>query len=126
MAPTNISARAEVGKSTMKKGRAFVTFLAGAGDYVKGVIGLAKGMRKVQSLYPLVVAVSPDVPAEHRRLLADQGCVIKAIDWVQPPEINGKEMEWAHEHFAVNYSKLRIFQAIITYSCTFSVYLNQY
>lgn len=114
MAPTHISTRGEMGKSGMKKGGgAFVTFLAGAGDYVKGVIGLAKGIRKVKSVYPLVVAVLPDVPAEHRRLLAEQGCIVKAIDWVQPPELNGNHMEWAHEHFAVNYSKIRIFQVII-------------
>lgn len=101
-----------MGKSTLKKSRAFGTFLAGAGDYVKGVIGLVKGIRKVKSLYPLVIAVLPDVPMEHRRLLADQGCIVKAIDWVEPPELDGKEMEWAHEKFSVNYSKLRIFQAI--------------
>lgn len=40
-------------------GSAYVTFLAGDGDYV---VGLAKGLRKVNSLYPLVVAVLPDVP----------------------------------------------------------------
>ena len=33
--------------------RAYVTFLAGNGDYVKGVVGLAKGLRKVKSAYPL-------------------------------------------------------------------------
>ena len=49
--------------------RAYVTFLAGNGDYVKGVVGLAKGLRKVRSDYPLVVAVLPDVPKEHRRIL---------------------------------------------------------
>ncbi|KAG6430409.1 hypothetical protein SASPL_108475 [Salvia splendens] len=43
--------------------RAYVTFLAGNGDYVKGVVGLAKGLRKVNTIYPLVVAVLPDVPA---------------------------------------------------------------
>ncbi|PKD78445.1 hypothetical protein CWS33_30245, partial [Escherichia coli] len=39
--------------------RAYVTFLAGNGDYVKGVVGLAKGLRKVKSAYPLVVAILP-------------------------------------------------------------------
>ncbi|KAJ1393366.1 Nucleotide-diphospho-sugar transferase [Sesbania bispinosa] len=42
--------------------RAYVTFLAGNDDYVKGVVGLAKGLRKVKTAYPLVVAVLPDVP----------------------------------------------------------------
>lgn len=43
-------------------GRACATFLAGNGDYVKGVVGLAKGLRKVRSAYPLVVAVLPTCP----------------------------------------------------------------
>ncbi|GFY91578.1 galactinol synthase 4 [Actinidia rufa] len=46
--------------------KAFVTFLAGTGDYVKGVVGLAKGLRKIKSAYPLVVAILPDVPEDHR------------------------------------------------------------
>ncbi|KAL8101100.1 galactinol synthase 1-like [Apium graveolens] len=89
--------------------KAFVTFLGGGGDYVKGVIGLAKGLRKVNSAYPLVVAVLPDVPREHRLLMVQNGCVLKDIDWVQPPKLD-KTVGWAHEHFAINYSKLRIFQ----------------
>lgn len=48
---------------------AYVTFLAGDGDYVKGVICLAKGLRKVKALFPLVVAVLPDVPSKHRDML---------------------------------------------------------
>ncbi|MBA0827132.1 hypothetical protein Goarm_011930, partial [Gossypium armourianum] len=60
--------------------RAFVTFLAGNGDYVKGVVGLAKGLRKVKSKYPLVVAVLPDVPDDHKKILVDQGCIVKEID----------------------------------------------
>lgn len=45
--------------------RAYVTFLAGNGDYVKGVVGLVNGLRKAKSAYPLVVAMLPDVPEEH-------------------------------------------------------------
>jgi inositol 3-alpha-galactosyltransferase len=29
--------------------RAFVTFLAGNGDYVKGVVGLAKGLERLRA-----------------------------------------------------------------------------
>ncbi|ONM60967.1 Galactinol synthase 4 [Zea mays] len=57
--------------------QAYVTFLAGDGDYWKGVVGLAKGLRRVRAAYPLVVAVLPDVPEEHRRSLRDQGCVVR-------------------------------------------------
>ncbi|BBN68775.1 galactinol synthase 2 [Prunus dulcis] len=65
--------------------RAYVTFLAGTGDYVKGVVGLAKGLRKVKSKYPLVVAILPDVPKEHRQILVSQGCIVKEIEPVYPP-----------------------------------------
>ena len=36
--------------------RAYVTFLAGDGDCV-GVVGLAKGLKKVKTVYPLVVSI---------------------------------------------------------------------
>ncbi|TYH91796.1 hypothetical protein ES332_A13G138500v1 [Gossypium tomentosum] len=60
--------------------RAYVTFLAGNGDYVKGVVGLAKGLMKVNSKHPLVVALLPDVPEDHRKILVDQGCIIREIE----------------------------------------------
>ena len=66
--------------------RAFVTFLAGNGDYVKGIVGLAKGLRKAKSCYPLVVAVLPDVPEEHRQMLVSQGCMVRRIEPIYPPE----------------------------------------
>lgn len=89
------------------KARAFVSFLAGKGDYVKGVVGLAKGLRKVQSPYPLVVAVLPDVPVEHRRILADQGCIVREIQPVYPPE---NQTQFAMPYYVINYSKLRIWE----------------
>ncbi|CAH2041031.1 unnamed protein product [Thlaspi arvense] len=76
---------AGLAKAASLNSRAFVTFLAGNGDYVKGVIGLAKGLRKVRTAYPLVVAVLPDVPEEHRRMLVAQGCIIREIEPVYPP-----------------------------------------
>ncbi|KAG1368014.1 Galactinol synthase 1 [Cocos nucifera] len=85
--------------------RAYVTFLAGDGDYVKGAVGLAKGLRKARSAYPLVVAVLPDVPVAHRQLLQDQGCIVREIEPVYPPE---NQTHFAMAHFVINYSKLRI------------------
>lgn len=87
--------------------RAYVTFLAGNGDYVKGVIGLIKGLRKVKSVYPLIVAVLPDVPEEHRRQLVSQGCIVREIEPVYPPENN---TQFAHAYYVINYSKLRIWE----------------
>ncbi|CAM8942612.1 unnamed protein product [Rhodiola kirilowii] len=89
--------------------RAYVTFLAGTGDYVKGVVGLAKGLRKVRSKYPLVVAVLPDVPAEHRQLLMDQGCIVREIAPIYPPK---NETQFAMAYYVINYSKLRIWEFV--------------
>ncbi|KAI7757124.1 hypothetical protein M8C21_029477, partial [Ambrosia artemisiifolia] len=88
---------------------AYVTFLAGNGDYVKGVVGLAKGLRKVNSGYPLVVAVLPDVPVEHRRVLEAQGCVVREIQPVYPPE---SQTQFAMAYYVINYSKLRIWEFV--------------
>lgn len=84
---------------------AYVTFLAGNGDYVKGVVGLAKGLRKVKSAYPLVVAMLPDVPEEHREILRSQGCIIREIEPIYPPE---NQIQFAMAYYVINYSKLRI------------------
>ncbi|XP_010243068.1 PREDICTED: galactinol synthase 1-like isoform X2 [Nelumbo nucifera] len=85
--------------------RAYVTFLAGNGDYVKGVVGLAKGLRKVKSAYPLVVAILPDVPEEHREILTSQGCIVREIEPIYPPE---NQIQFAMAYYVINYSKLRI------------------
>ncbi|KAL0364872.1 UNVERIFIED_CONTAM: Galactinol synthase 2 [Sesamum angustifolium] len=90
---------------------AYVTFLAGDGDYVKGVVGLAKGLRKVGAAFPLVVAVLPDVPPEHRRVLVDQGCLLRDIEPVFPPS-TGKESPFVRPYFAVNYCKLRLWEFV--------------
>ncbi|XP_042385806.1 galactinol synthase 1-like [Zingiber officinale] len=95
------------GKKDEPVARAYVTFLAGDGDYVKGVVGLAKGLRKVGSAYPLVVAMLPDVPESHRRLLAAQGCVLREIEPVYPPE---NQTQFAMAYYVINYSKLRIWE----------------
>lgn len=86
--------------------RAFVSFLLGAGDYVKGVVALAKSLRAVRSAYPLVVAVTECVPLAHRKLLAREGCAVREIEKVAPPG----GFKGALDYYAVNYSKLRIWQ----------------
>jgi len=89
--------------------KAFVTFLAGDGDYWMGVVGLAKGLRKVGSAYPLVVAVLPDVPESHRRILISQGCIVREIVPVYPPE---NQTQFAMAYYVINYSKLRIWEFV--------------
>ncbi|KAL8545390.1 hypothetical protein ACS0TY_005524 [Phlomoides rotata] len=94
-------------------GKAYVTFLGGEGDYVKGVIGLAKGLRKVGAAFPLVVALLPDVPEEHRRLLVDQGCLLREILPVFSPAIGDAiGTPFARPYFALNYSKLRLWEFV--------------
>ncbi|KAJ1292491.1 hypothetical protein BS78_02G395400 [Paspalum vaginatum] len=92
-----------------KRPGAYVTFLAGDGDYWKGVVGLAKGLRRVRSAYPLVVAVLPDVPEEHRRRLRAQGCLVREIQPVYPPD---SQTRFAMAYYVVNYSKLRIWDLL--------------
>ncbi|PIN08100.1 Glycosyl transferase, family 8 - glycogenin [Handroanthus impetiginosus] len=91
---------------------AYVTFLAGDGDYVKGVIGLAKGLRKVRAAFPLVVAVLPDVPEEHRHLLVEQGCLLREIEPVLLAGGSGEESPFVRPYFAVNYCKLRLWKFV--------------
>lgn len=111
MAPEIVGKAAAVAKAVAKAKakNAYVTFLAGDGDYVKGVVGLAKGLRKVGSAYPLVVAVLPDVPESHRRLLRSQGCIVREIEPVYPPE---NQTQFAMAYYVINYSKLRIWEVI--------------
>ncbi|PNX58274.1 galactinol synthase [Trifolium pratense] len=94
------------------KGRAFVTFLAGNADYIKGVVGLAKGLRKTKTMYPLVVAILPDVPQEHRKILVSQGCIVKEIAPVYPPP---NQTQFAMAYYVINYSKLRIFEVQLVF-----------
>lgn len=88
--------------------RAYVTFLAGNGDYVKGVVGLVKGLRKVGTAYPVVVAVWPDVPEEHRQLLVAQGCIVRQIQPLYPSD--EYELPFARPYYVLNYSKLQFWQ----------------
>ncbi|WOH14247.1 hypothetical protein DCAR_0933764 [Daucus carota subsp. sativus] len=109
MANTNNVFATPLVKAASLQSRAYVTFLAGNGDYWKGVVGLAKGLRKVKSAYPLVVAVLPDVPEDHRQKLLSQGCIIRDIEPVYPPE---NQTQFAMAYYVINYSKLRIWEFV--------------
>ncbi|MCO5560262.1 hypothetical protein L7F22_013873 [Adiantum nelumboides] len=106
---------------------AYVTFLAGDGDYVKGAVALAKSLRRVKSAYPLVVAVLDDVPEDHCELLRLHGCLIHPIE---PIKLNGSEsFRYAAAHYVINYSKLRIwlledFEKMVYLDADVAVYDN--
>ncbi|KAL5850916.1 hypothetical protein ACOSQ4_008929 [Xanthoceras sorbifolium] len=106
---TAIAKTSSLSKAASLPRRAYVTFLAGNGDYVKGVVGLAKGLRKARSKYPLVVAILPDVPEEHRKILVEQGCIVREIEPVYPPE---NSTQFAMAYYVINYSKLRIWEFV--------------
>uniref|UniRef100_A0A2P2J173 Hexosyltransferase n=1 Tax=Rhizophora mucronata TaxID=61149 RepID=A0A2P2J173_RHIMU len=97
-------------KQASMSSRAYVTFLAGNGDYIKGVVGLAKGLKKVNSKYPLLVAILPDVPEEHRKILVSQGCIVREIKPLHPPE---NQTQFAMAYYVINYSKLRIWEVCL-------------
>ncbi|VFQ84896.1 unnamed protein product [Cuscuta campestris] len=109
MAPDASSGGVAAARPAAAAGRAYVTFLAGDGDYVKGVVGLVKGLRKVGAAYPVVAAVWPDVPEEHRRLLVAQGCVVREIEPLYPSQ---DESPFARDYYVVNYSKLQFWQFV--------------
>lgn len=115
--PTTITKTTSLSKAPSLPKRAYVTFLAGDGDYWKGVVGLVKGLRKAKSKYPLLVAMLPDVPEEHRKILIEQGCILREIEPVYPPE---NQTQFAMAYYVINYSKLRIWEV----SCVFSFYFN--
>jgi len=91
--------------------RAYVTFLAGDGDYWKGVVGLVKGLRKAKSAYPLVVACLPDVPEHHRHIIQSQGCIVRQIEPIYPPTLSD-QTQFAMAYYVINYSKLRIWEFV--------------
>ncbi|KAH9307836.1 hypothetical protein KI387_035747, partial [Taxus chinensis] len=87
--------------------RAYIFFLARSEDYVKGIVALTKGLRKVKSLYPLVVAILPDVPEDHRLQLRNQGCIVREIEPIHPPD---NQVQFSMAYYVLNYSKLRIWE----------------
>jgi hypothetical protein len=66
---------------------AYMTFLPGAddGERLEAVVLLAEDLCMVGAAYPLVVAVLPDVPESHRRILVSKGCVVREVEPVYPP-----------------------------------------
>lgn len=113
--PAELFGESKVGALTggYNSKRGYVTFLAGSGDYWKGVVGLAKGLRKANSAYPLVVAMLPDVPEEHREILRRQGCICREIEPIYPPE---NQVQFAMAYYVINYSKLRMWEKFEDYS----------
>ncbi|KAI3732482.1 hypothetical protein L1987_63687 [Smallanthus sonchifolius] len=56
-----------------------------------------------------MVAVLPDVPADHRRILESQGCIVREIEPVYPPE---SQTKFAMAYYVITYSKLPIWEFV--------------
>ncbi|CDP15230.1 unnamed protein product [Coffea canephora] len=111
---TATKAAKRLAKAGSLPNRAYVTFLAGDGDYWKGAVGLVKGLRKAKSANPLVVALLPDVPQDHRNKLINQGRIAREIEpAASPPEGQDKFFAWAY--YAINHSKLRMWEVKLTW-----------
>jgi inositol 3-alpha-galactosyltransferase len=51
------------------------------------------------------------VPESHRRILVSQGCIVREIVPVYPPE---NQTQFAMAYYVINYSKLRIWEVRLT------------
>lgn len=88
--------------------KAFVTLLTKI-SYLPGTLVLAKDLNCVQSKYPLVVMVTPQLPAEAGDVLLRRGIIVRVVESLQPME--GGHTLAAHDtRFADTWTKLR-------YSC---------
>ena len=110
---TATKAAKRLAKAGSLPNRAYVTFLAGDGDYWKGAVGLVKGLRKAKSANPLVVALLPDVPQDHRNKLINQGRIAREIEPAASPPEGQDKFAWAY--YAINHSKLRMWEVKLTW-----------
>ncbi|KAI5819837.1 nucleotide-diphospho-sugar transferase [Pyronema omphalodes] len=74
-------------------------------SYLPGVILLGYSLRKVDSKYPLVAAVTPSLPDDCRQALIDCGIKIKEIAPLQPKD----KVKVVAERFEDTWSKLAVF-----------------
>ena len=87
--------------------RAWVTLLTNPG-YVPGVRVLNASLAGVGSAYPLVVMVTPAIDADTRRTLADEGCQVREVEPLRPPE--GLRDRYANARFAEVWTKLAVWR----------------
>ncbi len=85
--------------------KAWATLLTGP-DYLVGLRTLHASLRKVGSAYPLVVMVTPDLDARTRQAVTDDGCVLREVAPIQPPQ--GLSGGYAMERFSQVWTKLAV------------------
>lgn len=74
-------------------------------SYLPGVVLLAHSLRLVHSQYPLVVAVTPSLPAYAVDVLFDSGCRVKYIEPIRPKE----QVTVVADRFEDTWTKLAVF-----------------
>lgn len=87
--------------------RAWVTLLSQP-DYFIGVQTLQKSLRLSNTLYPLLVMVTPDITPSMHTQLTDAGCEVIEVAPLMPPL--HLHHHYACAHFAEVWTKLRIWQ----------------
>ncbi|GAQ86153.1 galactinol synthase [Klebsormidium nitens] len=88
---------------------AYLTFLVDGSDYWKGALALHKSLQLVGSRYPLVVAVTKEVPVKLRTLLSSHGCLIREIEDVALPESYTPD-KYLQPYYITQYKKLRFWE----------------
>mmetsp|Transcript_56249 Transcript_56249/g.99362 ORF Transcript_56249/g.99362 Transcript_56249/m.99362 type:complete len:1015 (+) Transcript_56249:274-3318(+) len=90
---------------------AYVTFLEGNTDYVKGVIALARSLSMYSCSHPLVVGVAPTTTDETVSLIVrEPNVVIRRIDWLELPPAIAESPIYANPQFVRNFTKLRLWE----------------
>ncbi len=87
----------------MTEPRAWVTLLTDRG-YLPGVQTLAASLRRVDSVFPLLVMVTPDVDADVRQVLHDEGAGVVQVDPLRPAGHGA----YANARFAQVWTKLAV------------------
>ncbi len=87
--------------------RAYVTLLTQP-NYLPGVRVLRASLARTGSPYPLAVMVTEAIDADARRLLAEEGCLVRPVDPVQPD--GGLTGHYANARFAEVWTKLAAWQ----------------
>ena len=98
-------AKSATGESRGRRG--WVTLLTQP-NYLVGVRALNASLRGVGSRYPLVVMVTADIDDDSRRLLADDGCLIREVEPVRPVEDDPEH--YANARFAEVWTKLAVWR----------------
>ena len=84
---------------------AFVTLLT-KNSYIAGALVLHQSLLNVGSKFPLVIMVTPQLPAEARNVLTKRGITMIEVDSLQPAE-GSHTLAVMDARFADTWTKLR-------------------